>query len=102
VSLFLKTTIWPGAIVAGFGVNASLPPWPVIVIVTFVWAPPPPPVGGGVGDVGVLPPPPLPPQLAAIKAPAIASASVPGVRMSTHPPGEPDADAKSKRGAPPG
>src|SRR5258708_5053145 len=80
-SLFLNTTIWPWATVAGLGLNASFPPSPVIVMVTFVAVPVPPPPGDGVaGDVGVLPPPP--PQLIAMKAPAIASARIPGCRMA--------------------
>src|SRR5258708_6079827 len=79
MSLFLKTTSWPAATVAGFGLNASFPPWPVIVIVTFA--------AGVDGDVGVPPPPP--PQLKANRAVATASANVPGCRIEYPPKMEP-------------
>src|SRR3954467_3794093 len=67
-SLFLNMTSCPGDTLAGLGENASLPPCPVIVMVT-VDDPPP------VGAVGVLLPPPPPPQLHATKAPVTASAT---------------------------
>src|SRR6266540_3623679 len=72
MSLFLNTTSWPDATAAGLGVNASLPPWPVIAIVIV------PGVGPPDGVVGVPPPPPQP---AAMSAPAMASASVRDLRI---------------------
>src|SRR5690242_15390245 len=74
-SLFLNWIFCVPSTVAGFGVNASVPFWPVIVIVTTppLVAPPPPVVGA----VGVLaPPPPPPPQPAAVSATESAAAIV--------------------------